>query len=297
MTRITQQSHLSAMQADLRSVSSRLAKIQRQVGSGRQIERASDAPSVALEALRYRRSIRAYGQYDRNLNDAKNWLGTADSALESIDSRLTRAQDLTIQADNGSLSPAARAAIATELRSIADEMIGIANTDHLGRPIFSGTAGGASAYAGDGTYQGDAGAVERTVSSGSKLQVNVTGPDVFGVENPADTANGNIFEVIRAIADDVDAGVNVSGHLGQIEGAQQRVHTAQATLGARLASVEKLETRNADTTTDLASSLSRAEDVDLTDAILGLKSQEAAYTAALSVTGRILDRSLLDFLR
>ena len=297
MTRITQQSHVSAMRSDLRVVSSRLAKIQRQVASGRQIERASDAPSVALEALRYRRSMRAYGQYDRNLNDAKNWLGTADTALESIDNRISRAQDLTIQADNGSLSPAARAAIATELRAIADEMVGLANTDHLGRPIFSGTAGGAEAYATNGTYQGDAGTVERSVSSGSKLQVNVTGPEVFGTENPGDPANGNIFEVIRAIAGDVEAGVEVAGHLGQIETAQRRVHTVQATLGARLASVEKLEARNAATTTDLASSLSRAEDVDLTDAILGLKTQEAAYTAALSVSGRILDRSLLDFLR
>ena len=151
MTRITQQSHVSAMRSDLRVVSSRLAKIQRQVASGRQIERASDAPSVALEALRYRRSMRAYGQYDRNLNDAKNWLGTADTALESIDNRISRAQDLTIQADNGSLSPAARAAIATELRAIADEMVGLANTDHLGRPIFSGTVCSSSATNGSST--------------------------------------------------------------------------------------------------------------------------------------------------
>lgn len=297
MTRITQQAHISAMNADLRVVSSRLAAIQRQVASGRQIERASDSPSAALEALRYRRSLRTYGQYERNLNDAKNWLGNADTALESIDDRLRRAQDLTIQADNGALSPAARTAVATELRAIADEMLGIANTEHLGRPIFNGTSGDSAAYDSNGAYLGDGGTIERTVSSGTTIEVNVTGSDVFGVENPGDPANGNIFELVRTIADAVDAGVEVSGFLDGIAGAQTRVHSAQATLGARLSSVEKLESRNSDTTVELTSSLSQAEDVDLTEAILGLKSQEAAYTAALSVTGRILDRSLLDFLR
>ena len=297
MTRITQQSQLSTMRSDLTEVSSRLSTIQRQVASGRTIERASDSPSAALESLRYRRSLRSYGQYDRNLADARNWLGSADSGLEAIDSRLSRVQELTIQADNGSLSPAARTAISTELRAVADELIGIMNSDYLGRPLFAGTAGGSQAYDDAGTYLGDAGAVERTVSSGSSFQVNVTGPEAFGTSNPGDPMNGNIVEMVRAIADDVDANVTVQDGLDHISAAQDRLHTAQASLGARLGTIENLESRNLDTTTDLRASLSRAEDVDLTEAILELKSQEAAYTAALNVSGRLLSQSLLDFIR
>ena len=69
MTRITQQGRTAGINADLQLAGSRLSKIQRQVASGRQIERPSDAPAVALEALRYRRTLRTYGQYDRNLDD------------------------------------------------------------------------------------------------------------------------------------------------------------------------------------------------------------------------------------
>lgn len=297
MTRITQQSRVASMGADLRLVNSRLMSIQRQVASGRQVERPSDSPPLTLESLRYRRSLRSYGQYDRNLGDAKNWLGTADTALQSVDSRLSRVQALTVQADNASLSPLARLAIAVELRTIADVLIDIANTDHLGRPIFGGTTGGADAYDANGTYLGDAGTVERTVSSGTTVQVNVTGPDLFGVEDPGDPATGNLFELVRSIADDIEAGVSVAGSLDDLSAMHSRVHTAQATLGSRLGMVERIEARNMDTTLELKTSLSRAEDVDLTDAILGLKAQEAAYTAALSASGRILDHSLLDFLR
>lgn len=297
MTRITQQSSLSAMRADLSGVSSRLFDIQRQVASGKTLERASDAPSAALESLRYRRSLRTFDQYERNLSDAANWLGAADTAFSAIDDRLNRVQDLTIQADNGSLGPAARTAIATELRSIADEMVGLMNSNHLGRPLFAGTAGGAEAYDASGNYLGDAGVVERTVSTGSTFQVNATGPEVFGVSDPGDPINGNIVEMVRQIADDVDAGVVVNSALDNISAAQSRVHTTQATFGARLMSIEKLESRNDETITGVRSSLSKTEDVDLTEAILELKSQEAAYTAALNISGRLLSQSLLDFIR
>ena len=297
MTRITQQSSISAMRADLSGVSSRLFDIQRQVASGKTLERASDAPSAALESLRYRRSLRTFDQYERNLSDAANWLGAADTAFSAIDDRLNRVQDLTIQADNGSLGTAARTAISTELRALADEMIGLMNSDHLGRPLFGGTAGGSEAYDASGNYLGDAGVVERTVSSGSTFRVNATGPEVFGVSDPGDPINGNIVEMVRQIADDVDAGLVVNDALENISTAQTRIHTTQATLGARLMSIEKLESRNMETTTGFRSSLSKTEDVDLTEAILELKSQEAAYTAALNVSGRLLSQSLLDFIR
>ncbi len=295
--RVTQQSQSLAMRADLSLVSSRLADIQRQVASGRQIDRASDDPAGALEALRYRRSLRSYEQYDRNIGDAKTWLRHGDNALEAIDGRLTRAQDLTIQADNGSLDTVARTAVANELRAIADEMIGLGNTRHLGRPIFGGTSGNPQAYDPSGTFQGDTGVVNRTVGTGTSFQVNVTGPEVFGVENPGDPMNGNTFEVLREIADRVEAGLPAASGLDALERAKANVHKAQSALGTRLASLENLEARAEGVTIEMRSALSQTEDVDLAEAILDLKSQEAAYTAALGVTGRILDRSLLDFLR
>ena len=101
----------------------------------------------------------------------------------------------------------------------------------------------------------------------------------------------------REIADRVEAGVSVSAGLDAIARSRTTVHGFQATLGARLASLEKLGIRNSDVSIEMWSALSETEDVDLAKAILDLKGQEAAYTAALSVTKRILDRSLLDFLR
>lgn len=295
--RVTSQSQAMSMRSDLSDAGGRLAAIQRQVASGKKLRRASDGPAAALEALRYRRSIRTYDQYDKNISDSKAWLGTADNALQAIDNRLTRVHDLTIQAENGSLGSAARTAIAAEIRSISDELVGIANTRHLGRPIFAGTSGGNSAYAPDGTYQGDSGAVMRTLSSGVSVQVNTDGPSVFGIPDPTAPLNGDMFQVLGEIAGRVDAGISPSAGLDSIKRIQSGVRTTEATLGSRLASIESLEGRNRSKTDGLRSALSRAEDVDLTEAIMSLKGQEASYQAALGVSGRILNQSLLDFLR
>ncbi len=271
--RITSQSQSASLRADLAEAGSRLARIQGQVASGRVIERPSDGPAAAMEALRYRRTLRGHEQYGRNVGDAKAWLGQADSALDSIDSRLTRARTLTIQAENASLSAEARGAIATELRSIADEMVSIANTDHMGRPIFAGTAATQDAYAADGTYLGDMTPIQRRVDS------SIT------------------FQVIRAVADDVEAGNNPTAGLDVIDAARDRVSTAEAALGSRLAAIERVESRNEGRAIDTRAALSQAEDVDLTDAILELRTSEAAYTTALNVAARVLDHSLLNFLR
>ncbi len=122
-----------------------------------------------------------------------------------------------------------RQAIATELRSIADEMVGVANTQQFGRPIFGGNTGSSQAFDDSGTYLGDGGEVRRTVGNGVSYQVNVTGEDAFGTSNTADPLNGNMFEMLREIADRIEAGSPAAVGLDAIDGARTRLHDAQAT--------------------------------------------------------------------
>src|SRR3546814_2133170 len=65
-------------------------------------------------------------------------------------------------------------------------MIGVANTKHLGRPLFGGTTGTDQAFDPNGTYIGDDGAIERTVMDGLTVQVNVTGEQVRSEEHTSE---------------------------------------------------------------------------------------------------------------
>src|SRR3546814_3139229 len=78
---------------------------------------------------------------------------------------------------------------------LREHMIGVANTKHLGRPLFGGTTGTDQAFDPNGTYIGDDGAIERTVMDGLTVQVNVTDEQVFG------TNGSNVFDVLTDIVD------------------------------------------------------------------------------------------------
>ena len=89
----------------------------------------------------------------------------------------------------------------------------------------------------------------------------------------------------------------VANGLNSLDAASTRVQGVQVELGSRLNQVEDL--RNAATGLDneLTSFVSSLEDIDYAEAFIALKSQEASYQAALQVTAKIIQPSLLDFLR
>src|SRR5688572_7985996 len=118
-----------------------MGALQQQLSSGKLSSRPSDSPTGSVAALRLRSEIRATEQYSRNAQDGLNWLGTADEALTTSSTMLRRVRDLTLQgmsAGTGS-SVTSRTAIAAEVSTLREALLGVANTQYLDRPIFGGT--------------------------------------------------------------------------------------------------------------------------------------------------------------
>ena len=186
ITRVTTQTMMNSSLRNLQTSSSELARLQDQAGSRKAITRPSDDPSATANALAVRAAINSNKQYERNINDGNGWLTTADSALASVTELMKKAKDLTVQgANDGALSPLAKEAIAVQLESIRDELLAKANTTYLGRSVFAGTSDAAQAFgSGPGyAYTGGQGTVERRISDGSTVRVDVDGAQVFGTRS------------------------------------------------------------------------------------------------------------------
>jgi flagellar hook-associated protein 3 FlgL len=295
--RITNSMMVRSTLRDLNLSYARLARTQEQLSSGRQLVRASDDPAVAADAMRLRALTRRSEQYARSLDDAQGLLGSADSALTSSLERLERAKEVAVRAANsGGLSdPNARKAMAIEIRAIREDLVALANTRHGDRSVFAGNAAGA-AYAAAGAYQGDAGVVRRDVAANTSVQVNVTGPDAFGIEGGP---IGNVFEVLERMAQAVEIGDGsalATEHVN-IDAATTRLGVATVEIGSRGARMNEIKVRAEDDQLRLRTLLSEAEDVDIVEALVNAKSQENAYQAALQVAAKIIPMSLLDYLR
>lgn len=282
---------------DLNLSLGRLQKTQTQLSTGRQIIKASDNPTGTATAMGLRKQLNRADQHARSLEDAAGWLATADSALTSGLDLLARAKELAIAgANSGGISdPNARVAMATELRSIRSQLLGLANTTYGSRSIFNGTASGA-AYTSTGVYNGNTGSVIRDVAAQDSLAINLTGTQVFGT---AGGAVGDVFEVLDRLATAVQAGNDAAiatEHLN-LDSATQLMSAATVDMGSRAAKIEGIRSRAADEVLRLREQLSNIEDVDPATAILTEKMQENSYQAALQVAAKILPMSLLDFLR
>ena len=290
--RTAQRIAINGLEANLK----RMTKLQEQMATGKQINRPSDSPISTVSAMQYRSDIRRNEQFTRNANDGLNWLGIADETLTGLMTTVGRVRELVIRGKNGSLGPVERGNVAAEVETLKDTLVGLANTKYLDRPIFAGNADVLQAYNAGGSFQGSVDdVVERRVGPNMKVRVNVTGPEVFGAGNGT---NGSLFEVVQKIVDDLNG--NPSGLGADLTDLDARVVELQnhlGAIGARYHQVEGMRDRSEATNITLTNGLSEVENIDLPRTIVDLQLQEVAYQSALAATARVIQPSLVDFLR
>lgn len=295
LTRVTQSTIAAASMAGLQDNLSRVQQLQEELSSGYRVSRPSDSPADAVSAMSYRADIRRTQQYQSNVNDGLSYLGTTDSTLQSMLTYVQRARNLVLQGANSNLSTQDRAALANEIDGIRSGLLSSANTQYLGKAIFGGTSAAAQAYSPAGAYLGDSGALSRTVAPGTSVQISLTGPQVFG------TSPASVFDVLSQISSDLrntTITTNLSGaDLTNLDAASATINGALATVGTRYNQLQSAKTSNDTQLGALQTGLSRAEDIDLPKTISDLQLQQVAYQASLAATAKVIQPSLLDFLK
>jgi flagellar hook-associated protein 3 FlgL len=290
--RITPQMTARRTMANLQQNIERLNRLQDEMSSMKRLRRPSDSPVGTVSALHYRSDLGRNEQLQRNIDDGLTWLNLADSSLQSMITQLNRVRDLSVQGRNATSDASSREAFAMEIDRIRDSLIGLSNTKNLDRAIFAGNASGGVAYDSNGNYLGTSGSVDRTVAPGVRVQVNVNGDEVFGPPgNDVFVALSRISNALRTDPTQLDAEVaNLDARVGSIE-------NAQASIGARTRRLETMKDRNDTDGITLKQSLSQVEDADLAQVTLELQMQQVAYQAALQTTAKVIQPSLVDFLR
>ncbi len=281
---------------------SAVAKLQQQLTSGKQISAPSDSPTGTNKALQLRQDNSAVQQYARNIADGQSWLDATDSALSAVTNQVQKVRALTVQGMNtGASSGSAQHAIAVEVAALRQSLLGLANSTINGRALFGGVTMGAAAYdVSTGAYvgaptttAGEIVGITRRVSEADRIRVDVTGPEAFGASGP-----GDLFSVVGAIADHVvNDPTALEGDMAQLDVALERLLGAAASIGARSARMQSSGQVNTDLQLTLSSQLTEVEDIDLARTIMELNQAEVGYNAALQATAKVIQPSLVDFLR
>lgn len=291
--RITQRAvTLTSLQGLNRNLDS-LAKLQQQLTSGKAISRPSDSPTGTNTAMQTRAEQASITQQSRNITDAKAWLEQGSSTMMEMMDVVKRVRDLTVQGSNAASSPASRQALATEVASLRDGLLNMANTKVMGRPLFGGVTAGATAYDDTGVYVGNLAAeVTRRVSDSELLRVDITGPEAFG------NGAADLFAVVGRIATDLTGDpASLQADLGALDAVFERMQGALADIGARGSRLEQAEQVNMDRQLTLRVQLGAVEDIDLPKTIMDVQMKQMGYEAALAATAKAISPTLLDYLR
>lgn len=292
ITRVTTQMSMAAASARLQAGAARVAELTDQATTLRAIQKPSDDPVGTASSMQVRKEQAAAAQYSRNANDAAAWLATTDSALSSVYSVLNNVRDLTVQAANsGTMSDTNRDAFVTQFRSLKADLEARANTTYGTRSVFAGSSTAAAAYD-PATGWATAGTdVSRRIGDGTTVRVDTAGTSVFG------SGDDSVFAVIDSIVNDLQNGVDVNARINDVDGALGTVRGAQADVGIRHAAALTAQDSLKSATVSLESRRADIEDVDLAKAVLDLQVQQTNYQAALAVTAKVLQPTLMDYLR
>ena len=293
--RITQRAvTLTSLQGLNRNLDA-VGKLQQQLTSGRLISAPSDSPTGTNRAMQTRSDRAAVEQYSRNVSDAASWLGMSDSTIQKALATATRVRDLTVQGSStGAMDDVSRKAIAVEVASLRDSLLGLANTTIQGRPLFGGITIGNRAYdPASGGFTGMAGTpVTRRVSDTDVVRVDITGPEVFG------PAGNDLFTLVGQIAQDlVAAPAGLTNRITDLDGMLDRMKAAVADVGSRAARIDREDEILSDRAMNLESLLAETENIDLPGTIMRLEMQKVGYEAALAATAKAISPTLMDYLR
>ncbi|MGV2794638.1 flagellar hook-associated protein 3, partial [Clostridium perfringens] len=170
------------------------------------------------------------------------------------------------------------------------------NSTYNGRYLFNGQKTDQAPYTVTGAAgeKTDPGLFYLNVSPSVKVPVSITGEIVFG-----EAGTDNVFKVLDDLATalDTDNRPGISAALEKIDASADRLSVSWAEIGARMNRFELMENRISDDQVSLKEQRAHVADVDVPSAIIDLKSKETVLQAALSTGARIMQTSLVDFLR
>ncbi|KYH34798.1 flagellar hook-associated protein 3 [Clostridium tepidiprofundi DSM 19306] len=327
--RVTNKMLSNSFLRDMTANMANLQTLQQQMTSGKEIRKPSDDPFKVARAMQLHTDINTNKQYNENINDTINWLDTTDTALDQAGNVLKRVHELLISAGNGGYSDSERQAIKDEINEKVGELSQILNTNFDGKYIFGGSRGttkpldavhdgnnvklvyfkkgGGELNSTDPEYNMISQKLNVEISQGVTMKYNVTASEILEFKDK----NGNskdLRTILKNIVDHLDSNPGPSGSsnpvddltdgdLEDIKSAISNLLKVRSEVGAMQNRMDSAKEKNEEENFNMTEILSKTEDIDITKKTMEYATMQTVYMASLQTSARVLQPSLIDYLR
>ena len=287
----------------MQDVQTQIAKTQGQLATGTLLGNPSDNPDATASVQRLQSAISRQTSYSLSLTQADNRLAAQETNISGSSGVLIRIKELTLQAANATVSASGRVNISTEIKSLRDQLLAMANArDESGNFIFGGARTGSQPFAanaqGQINYTGDQSQVEVAIGDQSRVAVGGVGSQVF-TSVVRDKTGVGFFQALADLATAVQNGdsANIQRGIGEVDAMHAGVSHAIAQVGTNRSSIEQQQGVIDATSLRLETTLSGIKDTDYTVAATDLQKQMLSLQAAQSSFAQTAKLSLFDYIK
>lgn len=312
----------------------KMDKTNDRLSKGTKINTPQDDPTGAVKTMSYKTVLGEIEKFSSNAINAKNFLSYTDVSLGQIGDIVQRVRELAVQATTETYEQTARDAMGAEVNELIDQIISIGNGKVGDRFIFGGfntietpfaAVRGYEKMEDEGIpadlvdikgnvreginndnivgvkYNGDSGKLLAEVDKGIIIEYNIPGSEVFiNKNNNLIKSMINLRDEIykgNTVEDQANSGTTVNKELGNMDRALDEIMKYRSQVGAKMRRIMQVEERLKDNKISMSDLLSKTQDTDITETISDLKVQESVQRMSLSVGAKVIQPTLMDFLK
>lgn len=290
--------YLSDVQKSLQSIN----KLNTQLNTGKQVNKVSDNPYEAIKILNMQNEINDVERYNYNCDEITGWLDSTDDALDKI-GNISSEIKVLLTSISGSYGEDEIKAIKSEINEKVKQIGEALNTTYAGRFIFGGSNTNEAPVEifenADGIVELrlKAGANEdklkAEISDGIGIDYNLTASQVTDNLKGLNTIN-NILVELGNNPVDKDRVQELNSELGDY---MNHVLNNRSAIGARSNTVSNVKSSNDENILRLKGVYSDMQDVDWAEKYIELTSAQMVYNSSMQVGAKMIQPTLLDYLR
>lgn len=290
--------YLSNVQNNLVKVDDLTTKMTTQ----KQINKVSQDPYKAIKIMNLKNDITTNGTYNSNCEEVIGWLNTVDESVGNVGD-LASEMKLLLGSISGSTSVSDLDSIGADLNGKLEQIGNALNEKFVGDSVFSGSATDEKPILITKNAKGtvtlsinpnvNTDKLKADISNGIQYDYNMSIEKVLGVDG-LNTLNSitTMFEDVTTL--DIDKVIDgVKG----MDSFLKHTISIRSIVGTQVNAVESIKTSNDESLLNLKGAYSTLQDVDAVTTIIELNTANAVYQSSLQVGAKILQPTLLDYLR
>ena len=323
--RITNASMVRSHLYDTQNNLTNMSKINQQISTSKVINTVSDDPHKAIKIMNINNEIKYTEKYNYNIDESVGWMNTTDGALDNVENLLGEIKETILKVGNGTYSQNEMKSLNEDMNEKIKQLADTLNSTHGGKYLFGGSSVDDAPITvienPDGTVKlefskdkngqtiPNTDDLKADISSGINIDYNISVGEILNIKD----GNGNTVNLLDEInnlstlMNDIANGDEqtaakaketlLNDTKGKIDTLFDHVVNERTSLGVRVSTAEKIKELNDEDILNIQDVLSKTQDTDVVEKFIELKSAEMIYQASIQVGAKLIQPTILDYIR